>query len=1593
MLKASLYLPFFGDHENFMPEIAKLMTSVFENNESILKTAIENEKIEMCEFLIKNFKNLFTFMPFDHRKSIVNLVHEKNMDEILLKLLKIDFPFPDFKSKILSQEINDLLNDREKFKFDNIDYIKEFIEILREDENNFLRYAYDKENKSALLCALEKGKFKTYSFLKSQGFNFDKKEYSQICKKLKEMSPEKVNNFKIENAYNTQDNENYHLRLLANKFVIFGFYDNQKKLRDKFNIIFKYLKDLNRISEIRPILKFCAQIEKLKITMDFENEFIFDLDPSAIDCFGSADSSSLVFVAAGRTEQEIKETIIHECCHVVVNEYYENDFKPYFSFDIENKEKFEEIVKEIKISVNGVDDGCNKIISSVFEKYDDDQHDCELIVRVLSILASILAFYGNKNKINELRKRYKDLFDFSQKFITDKISIEEIKKRNRVRSLNKYLDLLQDIELNMTQLKLSNHKNRTQKLKKIIRSVNNYLIVTNVPILLLINLHNCLQNLQSSLYDAKNIFIFPKSLGNDQKYKDLQNIIENRSSEFPLRLIVNFSEGKNVRAVQSDLKSIFISSSDQQEEIQTFLTENDVEFEILKIEFKWNDLTQFCQENLLKSEIKFQEKKMSLDQLINNIIINDDTILNELLFDLCYNNSISINLTEKFSEEYFIERNFLIAPKNSKLKIQPKAVMQKQTFEQNFNKVLKSNELKIHIQNIFEYDFDQVLELTKDEKIILISDIGGSGKSRILNKIFNFFYETTDKWMIFINLRGYLNEFQKWNNQMTFLDFFNNFLSTKTREFERKIFHEFYNQGKVKILMDGFDEISPKCKDSVIEVIKSVMKSENQLWLTTRIHHEENLEHFNPKMIFSLKQLEIKKQKEFLVKYWTFKNIKNVSLQEKAEKLVSKLEKFTKKFRLINVIGMMQQLRIFADISIVNDDFNSDFFENLSMYDIYEQSVMNYIKIWKSSPLGEEEDTKLLSGINKAPNFRTIHQYYALLEYFQESVIKDFFKNEGEIWEFESVARGGIITYDKVTKKTIFIHSTYVDFFVANFILQTLSCKPNNQEFLNFAQILFEILCNIRFSVIAMFLNDKISTIKISDAIIGHLAEIINQNVGLDFFQHCIFNNYENNFDFIVNIIRKVDSEKRKKMFTYPLYQCLHSPIINENILDKVLKLYTEFFSYEEIIEILKSSCFNFYTITLYFQKPSVDYTIVKKIMTEIIKWSKNKKEDIKPILFGMFNVLYSPSLHSVIAQANDDDFKKFEYFWKLHEDYLTIDEMEKIIFKEILFAVAKGNSSKIFKYIYAKIKENPKLNFIDMFKKFSKEFAKNNKLENHKSLWECIELEKKSKNLKFDQLMLEKFDNINNYLQLVVIFNQSTEVLKFTISQIVKNTKNYPEILMSKNEENINLLYLLVIYNKDLDFMVTLMALLIEYLGNKNLKLLFSDMINTGENFFTLALNKGNITEIHEIHQMLVELKFSVDELKCLLANENGNVKNFLIGPTKFNLDCGVHKYLWWLADLYFKNDLKTLITEPNNESYNILQIAVAYNTIEVIELIWSKIKNYFNSVDKEKKYLMKRCNKGKNLYEIAKTRNKFNAKKWVLKVFDEYNITIVNL
>lgn len=267
--------------------------------------------------------------------------------------------------------------------------------------------------------------------------------------------------------------------------------------------------------------------------------------------------------------------------------------------------------------------------------------------------------------------------------------------------------------------------------------------------------------------------------------------------------------------------------------------------EIIDKNINFQDLSGKSQLELLKTEVRFQGKRVPLNQLLSQTLAREIIDIEHIL-KLMKNETIEIGRKNTFSSFGFIEDFYI----NRELR------------NPADEKILSENDV-----------------ILLNQKVFLIVDDSGQGKSTLLTSLSKKLKDRSTLWLVRLNLNELpqngatisLNEidFSEYNAYEA-LKFISKFAVS---EYPSIIEESIFKQSKIAIFVDGFDEISSEHQDKTITLLKALNKNANiTLWVTSTMRQSDKLEQALGTIAFQLHPLMKENKIEFLSNYlqWNY---------------------------------------------------------------------------------------------------------------------------------------------------------------------------------------------------------------------------------------------------------------------------------------------------------------------------------------------------------------------------------------------------------------------------------------------------------------------------------------------------------------------------------------------------------------------------------------------------------------------------------------------------------------------------------------------------------------------------------------------------
>ena len=300
----------------------------------------------------------------------------------------------------------------------------------------------------------------------------------------------------------------------------------------------------------------------------------------------------------------------------------------------------------------------------------------------------------------------------------------------------------------------------------------------------------------------------------------------------------------------------------------------------------WSDLTSSSQSKLLEKSVRFQGAKISLNELMSAESPAANFLsLGALLEEEELTIADPVPIPDAYNEGYYIGR-ILRQEKiiketilnNKQIKIFDLIANTEQDFKQLCQLNRRKNvhwlekdktgklvwqqskgsfkKLRRYIDTDSSHtytadDLDKLLEQAEQQRVMLISNTPGMGKSAILTHLSKKIKEKfQNKWVVRIDLNDHTDALNALKEKQIDKDKVTGFVSEKMLKLKSGLEKELFKQCceqeqklKIIIMVDGCGKISQRYKETVIKLLQALKQTAvEQLWVTTQPHLKEELE-------------------------------------------------------------------------------------------------------------------------------------------------------------------------------------------------------------------------------------------------------------------------------------------------------------------------------------------------------------------------------------------------------------------------------------------------------------------------------------------------------------------------------------------------------------------------------------------------------------------------------------------------------------------------------------------------------------------------------------------------------------------------------
>lgn len=843
-------------------------------------------------------------------KNLSDIAYEQNNVKTLATILNADGPYPTtknekgevvpvdekvlMKKKLLKAAVKNRIDLHEYIKNHNMEMVEKFVQ-----DHPKWKHAYNAGNRSALSTALKCKCFNIYSWLRSKGFKTGiDPHFDKHMEELNERERIKVKD--SNRKYLKSLKKSYISRLIC-KSLQLGIEDPKNSEKIKW-----FYKTLDENPKLQPILQIVSESDEAEIVFDFENKDISLIDPCADkNTFGQTYASGYIYIGAGREKFKVLGTVIHEFMHLAMTLVYGNNCCP---FNVEDSTKRDEFMKLVQQYDNDEMKSKSNVIAGAFQKkYDIDRKIAELIVRPAHLMAELREKPKEFKKVSAIFKTLFDCFETEISVIAS--YMPTLKKQKQIKSFSLRLGCFEQYKESKIYCKKDKIVFQDLGGRTLIRSETPELVATNLV--------KHLEEITNRI-DSKYLFTELKELLNkrsDVQFRELLSsgfmptlvIVASAKNEFEVKSLVSISN-----KYETKCNMIFIANIDD--------PQNSSFTSVQPMNYTWIDLQESSQIKILNTNFKFHNSHTTLNQIMlagDNEYVNAKIVTEPLVNIL---NLLQTGIDEELPEPsnkmltFSIKREF-----NSKTRGRPKILS-----------TVASN-------------------LTK-EKLVIIADVAGMGKSTSAKEIAVLLKEKTSNWIAFIDLKDHDKKYKK-DNETFAVDYFNaNFFSEhilKLKPELKFVFDWMYNGSKnVTFIVDGFDEISPNYKKFVLGLLATIKLSGNRLLVTTREHLCAELEKHLGVNAMKLMPFKDHNFVDFIAKFWDTDKTCEAALRLQAKKMLDKMKKSlkgkSKRSTFSEFFGIPMHVYILA-VQTMDQKDNIETF-NFNLYDLYRNFVSEKFK-------------------------------------------------------------------------------------------------------------------------------------------------------------------------------------------------------------------------------------------------------------------------------------------------------------------------------------------------------------------------------------------------------------------------------------------------------------------------------------------------------------------------------------------------------------------------------------------------------------------------------------------------------------------------
>lgn len=383
---------------------------------------------------------------------------------------------------------------------------------------------------------------------------------------------------------------------------------------------------------------------------------------------------------------------------------------------------------------------------------------------------------------------------------------------------------------------------------------------------------------------------------------------------------------------------------------------------------------------------------------------------------------------------------------------------------------------------------------------------------------------------------------------------------------------------KIELLFDAFDEIQMHEVEWMKRCLKLLLKrfTTVRIYITSRPHMKTELEETLGVIAYDMLPFNNQNQVDFLINFWAAQNqnTHNELIENCAVECLKAVER-TLTTEDTAVTGIPLQCRLIAEVYA--DEARRFCLHEKTSFRFSSFKTCNMYKNYIEQRIGNATKNQIQSN-----NFKKLHYWHAFQLIFPQhdlSIDVTHLEEENEI-----ILKAGIMKlgYDRDFHKLEFVHRTFAEYLVAEYLIDLFSLQPQHAnekyriEF--FVKVVLEHKKEYRrteypfvHDVILYFLDSLLSKVAVSSAFLQKVSRLVNAlQPSLLHFLLWICSckqNLPQIFKFLTKVLILTENENILGVFTKKiLFKLVHDTILNNistgQLLDSI-ELITQKFGYK----------------------------------------------------------------------------------------------------------------------------------------------------------------------------------------------------------------------------------------------------------------------------------------------------------------------------------------------------------------------------------------------------------------------------------------------